>query len=189
MVFVIIATPLKIFTHGEKLMLIRKARESDAAIMSSMINNAASRGLMLPKKEEELGSAIDTFFVAADNKSVIGCCGYKVWENKWVEIISLVVNPQYRGKQIASKLVKACLKQAQDHGFSRFFTVTLRPHLFERLSFQHISQASVPQRVWEDCKMCPKYSPKRKVCCNENTLILNASSRCTEEITKPGRNA
>lgn len=153
-------------------MVIRKAQENDCLIMSKMINDEASKGLMLPKTKEQLRDTVHMFFVATERGQVIGCCGYKVWEDEWVEIISLVVNPAFQGRGIGSKLVEACLSEAKEKRYNKFFTVSLRPRLFGYLGFKRVYQMAVPKRVWDDCALCPKNTPERKVCCNENTLLL-----------------
>lgn len=163
----------------EAAAIIRKARVKDIPTMHALISAEAARGKMLPKTKKELYALRDSFFVAEEADRVIGCCGYKTWDDTprpetLVEIISLVTEDQYRGKGTGSRLVQACFIDKIAKGYRDFFTLTMRGgRLFKRLGFTQILQSELPDIIWNDCAVCPKNLPLHKgVCCQKFTYRL-----------------
>lgn len=71
-------------------MLIRPALLNDCRKIADMIELEAQKENMLPKTPQEIMVNLSNFFVGEIDGDVVACCGYKIWINTWIEIISLV---------------------------------------------------------------------------------------------------
>ena len=71
-----------------------------------------------------------------------------------------------RGGRIGSNLVNKAVAEGKDLGVRRVFTLTYRPGFFERLGFETIDKASLPQKIWADCVRCVRFPD-----CNEIAML------------------
>lgn len=159
------------------IIAIEQAHLSYCEQMSSLINQNAVKEIMLPKGPHELTEVIDRFFVALCDGQFAGCCGYKVCVNRWVEIISLVRKDEYRGHNIGSQLIAACLNRARSYGFTKIFTMTQpkRKPLFAEFGFVEVSIKELPHKVWTDCVKCPRNAAgPGDSKCGEIALVIEA---------------
>lgn len=149
---------------------IRKAKIKDAEEIQFLINEYAKLGLMLPRTIHSIYENIRDFWVYEENGKVLGVCALTVfWENL-AEVRSLAVSPQYTRKGIGSSLVKTALKEAQELGINRVFTLTYQVEFFKKLGFRVIDKELLPQKIWRDCINCVKFPN-----CDETAMeiILN----------------
>ena len=76
-----------------------------------------------------------SFFVAVIQGKIVGCCALQVYSKRLAEVRSLAVDPDFRDRGIASKLVEQCAKRAASRGVKELFAVTGQMAFFERLGF------------------------------------------------------
>jgi len=139
-----------------------------------MITECAQKeGIMLPKTPQEIMENLSNFFVAEVKGKTIACCGYKIWVNGWVEIVSLYTSIHFRHLGIGAKLLKKCIDKAHSQGFSKIFTLTIKPDWFTKRGFRQVEIDEIPHKIWGDCAYCPKNAAgPGDVNCAEVPMVL-----------------
>ncbi len=75
------------------------------------------------------------FFVAVQKEKIIGCAALVIYSKRLAEVRSLAVSKDAQGKGIATKLIKACLKEAKKQGVKEVLAITGALSLFEKHGF------------------------------------------------------
>lgn len=146
--------------------MIRKAKITDIPEIQKLINSFASRDLMLPRSLNELYENLRDFWVAKEDKKIVGCCALHVsWEDL-VEIKSLAVAKDQQKKGIGAQLVTACLNEARQMEAKRVFALTYKPDFFKKFGFKRIKHEDLPHKIWAECINCCKFPD-----CNEIALL------------------
>lgn len=152
--------------------MIRSARMADVKAIYNLLHHFAGKGLLLGRSLSSLYDQLRDFKVwtaaekEGDEAPVIGVCALHIcWENL-AEIRSLAVAEAEQGKGVGSRLVGACLAEAEKFGIGRVFTLTYQPEFFKKLGFTPIDKNELPHKVWSDCIQCPKFPD-----CNEEALV------------------
>ncbi len=149
-------------------MKIRKAKISDIKTIHKLINDFSKKGQMLPRSLNELYENIRDFFVAEEDRKILGVCALHILWEDLAEIRSLIVQKEYRKKSIGTLLVKKCLSEAKQFGVKKVFVLTYIPEFFKKVGFKEIEKSQLPQKIWGDCIRCPKFPE-----CDEIALIYN----------------
>lgn len=149
-------------------MKIRKAKIADAKSIQALINSNAKKEQMLPRALNDIYENLRDFYVCEDGGSVVGVCALRILWEDLAEIRSLAVQQDRQHRGIGSRLVKACLKEAQELGIKKVFALTYQIEFFEKLGFKEISKKRLPQKIWGDCLKCPKFPD-----CDETAMIIN----------------
>ena len=93
--------------------------------------------------------------VAEVGGQIAGCVSLVRFNASLCEVRSLAVHPTFRGKGIASALVREALALAEQRGIERVLVLTRAAALFEKLGFRRDFVANFPEKVWRDCAPCP----------------------------------
>ncbi len=134
--------------------MIRKATVNDVKKIQKLVNYYAKRERMLPRSLNELYENIRDFFVYSEGNNIYGCCALHIdWEDL-AEIKSLAVAGSKCGKGIGTKLLKRCLKEAEQLKVRRVFALTYIPEFFERFDFEIIDKKELPHKIWSECIRC-----------------------------------
>lgn len=150
----VVIWPFLIFIKMKNGLKIRKFQKKDALKILELINFYASAGFMLPKTSGQIFQM--EYLVAENEAEIIGGVGLKKWSGDLAEIVSLVVSQGYSGHGIGTILVKEIMKEAKGKGYKKIFTLTLRPNIFKRLGMEESMIKSFPEKIWSDCRNCPK---------------------------------
>lgn len=151
--------------------MIRKARVSDVAVMKQIISSYSKDELMLARSLSEMYENIRDYYVCEINEKVVGCCAlHVVWEDL-AEILALAVKPECSRKGMGTKLVSACLEDAEDLGMKEIFALTYVPEFFATLGFKIVDKNSLPRKIWSGCLRCPKFPD-----CNEIAVVKSINS-------------
>lgn len=151
--------------------MIRKARVSDVVVMKQIISSYSKDELMLARSLSEMYENIRDYYVCEINEKVVGCCAlHVVWEDL-AEILALAVKPECSRKGMGTKLVSACLEDAEDLGMKEVFALTYVPEFFATLGFKIVDKNSLPRKIWSGCLRCPKFPD-----CNEIAVVKSISS-------------
>ncbi|MBI5558193.1 MAG: N-acetyltransferase [Deltaproteobacteria bacterium] len=150
--------------------MIRNARIDDVKAIYHLLNHFSQKGLLLARSLSSLYDQLRDFQVYVEpegpGERVIGACALHIcWENL-AEIRSLAVDENFQRKGIGSKLVAACLAEAEFFGIAQVFTLTYQPSFFASQGFKPIDKKELPHKVWSDCINCPKFPD-----CNEEAMI------------------
>lgn len=161
--------------------MIRNARVPDVQGIYKLLNHFSDNGLLLGRSlsslydhlrdfkvyEADLEEHDDSYLLlSGTRRGIVGVSALHVcWENL-AEIRSLAVADKFQGQGIGSKLVRACLDEAEILGIRKVFSLTYQPDFFRKLGFKLVDKAELPHKVWSDCLNCPKFPD-----CNEVSLI------------------
>lgn len=155
---------------------IRKAAVSDRFAISELTKKYSGT---LPRSPEEILEMIENYHVATgEDKKVIGCCGFKIWESD-AEIISLIVSKSSRGQGIARLLLKSVVADIRTRKeIKRIFSLTtpeLAKNIFVSIGFIPVGIQMFSEKVIGECKRCSKnrLDEEKKYLCNEIALILS----------------
>ncbi len=145
---------------------LRKANLQDIKQIHKILKHFAGKGDLLGRPLLALYEKVREFYVYEIDNVVIGCIALAVvWENM-AEIRSLAIDEKYQKMKIGTKLIKACLKEAEDLSIKEVFTLTYQPDFFKKQEFNIIDKSKLPHKIWADCINCPHFPD-----CNEIALI------------------
>jgi amino-acid N-acetyltransferase len=137
-------------------MKVRIAKVSDAKVIHSLISTYAEQDRMLFRSLADIYENLQTFLVAQQGRSVIGCCAVEVIWSDMAEIKSLAVKKGHQGEGIGTKLVLAALEQGEMLGVPKVIALTMEPKFFVKNGFKVVNKGSLPMKLWSDCARCPK---------------------------------
>jgi amino-acid N-acetyltransferase len=154
--------------HTHHNVTIRRATIADAPAIGALVNQYAARGLMLPKSQVQVYESLREFVVAVDDAgTVLGCGALRLMWNDLAEVRSLAVDERATGTGLGRRMVEALVDEAKEMGLARVFALTYQQVFFEKLGFEVCDRDIFPQKVWLDCRACPK-----RHCCDEISMLL-----------------
>ncbi|MDD5614219.1 MAG: N-acetyltransferase [Candidatus Omnitrophica bacterium] len=147
-------------------MKIQKPGVKDAPKIYQLINRASKEYEVLPRALGYIFENIRDFWVAEEKNCIIGCVAlHFVWEDL-AEIKSLVVDDDFKGKDIGGSLVKMALGEAEEYRIKKVFVLTFIPDYFKKFGFKVVDKSELPHKIWAECINCPKFPD-----CNEEAMI------------------
>lgn len=138
-------------------MAIRKARIPDAKAIHQLLITYAQQELMLSRSLPDIYELIRSFYVFEENGEVLGTVSLHICWEDLAEVRSLAVAEGQMKKGIGRQLVQSCLQEAKELGLKKVFALTYQPGFFEKMGFNYIEKAELPQKIWSDCIKCPKF--------------------------------
>jgi amino-acid N-acetyltransferase len=137
---------------------VRKATIKDVAGILALVNFYAKKELMLPRSEDAVIQNLRDFFVAVETagKKIVGCAALHLYTDRLSEIKSLAVAEEYTRRGLGTKLIKRCLAEAKDLGLPKVFALTYAPEFFAKNKFKPSVKELLPQKIWEECRLCPR---------------------------------
>ncbi len=137
-------------------MKIRSAVINDVESIHSLVSFYAERDRMLFRSMADIYENLQSFVVAEENSSVVGCCALQIIWSDLAEIKSLAVEAESMGRKIGKLIVEAAIEKARQLNVPKVFALTLEPAFFEKMGFKIIEKDALPMKVWSDCARCPK---------------------------------
>jgi len=156
---------------------IRRAHVFDVEDILALVNSCATSNLMLPRGPKYIYENIRDFVVVEAQTEMgvpkIVACGsvHVLWKDT-AEIRSLASHPEFRGRGLASKIVRYLVEDAKQLGIEQIIALTLIEGFFKKLGFKPKRKEDLPSKIWDECSRCPKYFQ-----CDEIGLILECSQR------------
>lgn len=144
---------------------IRRARLRDVPALEAFIAAYTGDGTLLPRTHDNLIEHLRDFRVLLDGDRLVGCGALQLVDEDLAEIRSVAVHPDRRGAGLGSRLVRALVRDARRLGIPRVFCLTRRVHFFGLLGFEVVPMEMFPQKIWNDCRLCPRQS-----CCDETAM-------------------
>lgn len=146
---------------------IRKARVGEAHAITELVNHYARNGMMLSKTLLQVYEYVRDFVVAVDeNGRLLGCGALRLMWHDLAEVRSLAVHEDAQGMKLGRRIVEALIEEARTLDLARVFALTYQQQFFEKLGFAVVEKDIFPQKVWLDCKGCPKHE-----CCDEIAML------------------
>jgi len=137
--------------------MIRKAKIQDIKEIQRLINYFAKKDLMLPRSLNELYENLRDFWVAKEERKIVGCAALHLSWNDLAEIKSVAVEKSKQGKGIGKELINACLDEAVRLGAGRVFVLTYKPRYFKKFGFIRVKNSELPHKIWAECINCCKF--------------------------------
>jgi amino-acid N-acetyltransferase len=138
-------------------MAIRKARIPDAKAIHQLLITYAQQELMLSRSLPDIYEKIRSFYVYEVSGEIVGTVSLQICWADLAEVRSLAVAEGQMKQGIGRQLVQSCLEEARGLGLKKVFALTYQPVFFEKMGFQYIEKAELPQKIWSDCVKCPKF--------------------------------
>jgi amino-acid N-acetyltransferase len=104
------------------------------------------------------GLGVGDFFLAELEGQIRGCAALIKSEfkgRKFLELHSIAVHPNFRGKGIGTRLVKHILTTIDEPACDLYVRTTV-PGFFEKPGFEKI-ESSEKLLLWEDCEKCEHF--------------------------------
>ena len=136
--------------------ICRKATEDDIEALYTLIENYAVQAIMLPRTREMLLEQLEHFIVAEQDGKLIGCGSLCHLGPDLVEIRSLGITPDFKGKGIGTMLVDELLTLAKERNVPRVMALTYADGFFMKNGFHIVEKEIFPEKVWKDCIYCSK---------------------------------
>lgn len=136
--------------------VIRKAHIDDVDQIYTLIDDYAKRGIMLPRSKELLARSIDTFTVAEAEGRIVGVGSLCQLGKELVEIRSLGIVEDYKGRGVGSQLVTSLVEEARTLNLRQVMALTYEVKFFEKNGFHVVEKEIFPEKVWTDCVHCSK---------------------------------
>ncbi|MFC3745418.1 N-acetyltransferase [Paenibacillus sp. GCM10012306] len=134
----------------------RSATVEDVEPLYQMIEEYAQSGIMLPRSRQALTRQIDQFVIAEIDGRFVGCGSLCKLGNDLVEIRSLGLRPECKGKGIGSLIVDKLTEEARRQKIPKIMALTYAVDFFLRNGFTIVEKEIFPEKVWTDCVNCKK---------------------------------
>ena len=139
-------------------MKYRKATFRDIEPIFRLVSGYATEGVMLARSRNTLYETLRDMIVAeAEDGSIVGVGGLHIIRDRLAEIRTMAVAPQMVRKGIGAEIVRRLLKEGDELGVEKYFTLTYKPGFFQKLGFVTITKEELPHKVWKECIDCPKF--------------------------------
>ena len=139
-------------------MKYRKATCRDIEPIFRLVSGYATEGVMLARSRNTLYETLRDMIVAeAEDGSIVGVGGLHIIWDRLAEIRTMAVAPQMVRKGIGAEIVRRLLKEGDELGVEKYFTLTYKPGFFQKLGFVTITKEELPHKVWKECIDCPKF--------------------------------
>src|SRR5258708_1497188 len=142
---------------GRKSMRTRKAILPDAEKIHDLIAGYSGDGTLLPRTLAELCENVRDFVVLEDSGRIIGCGALHLYGTHLAEIRSITVAPFAQGKGGGGRLVKALLAEAKRHRVDCICLFTRTPEFFGRQGVCVAQREDLPDKIYKDCHVCPRF--------------------------------
>lgn len=139
-------------------MKYRKATFRDIEPIFQLVSEYATEGVMLARSRNTLYETLRDMIVAeTEDGSIVGVGGLHIIWDRLAEIRTMAVSPQMIRKGIGAEIVRRLLKEGDELGVEKYFTLTYKPGFFQKLGFVTITKEELPHKVWKECIDCPKF--------------------------------
>jgi amino-acid N-acetyltransferase len=147
-------------------MRTREAVLPDAERIHELISTYSGDGTLLPRTLAEIRENVRDFIVLEDSHQIVGCGALHLYGPHLAEIRSITVERSSQGCGGGKRLVRALLAQARKHQVSCICLFTRKPEFFSRLGFALAEREDLPDKIYKDCCVCPRYH-----CCDEVAMV------------------
>ena len=147
-------------------MRVRKAIVPDAPAIHALVAGYAREGVLLPRTIGEICENVRDFTVVEKRGQIIGCGALHLYGQHLAEVRSIAVAREAQGRGAGRKLIEALLKEARGHKIAQVCLFTRSPKYFAQLGFIEVPHASLPDKIFKDCRSCPMFTK-----CDETAMV------------------
>ncbi len=139
---------------------IRPAHFGDAFDIYDLIRSNSHE--LIVRSLGDIVRNIDRFSVAYLDGKIASCASFVIWpepgnyEKSMVEISSVVVREDLRGKGIGLTLVKGLLDRIRNFNPELAIVLTYNPPFFKKLGFNEIPKTDIMHKIYAGCINCTK---------------------------------
>ena len=138
-------------------MRTRSAILPDAQQIHDLIAAYSPDGTLLPRTLAEICENVRDFVVLEDDGEIIGCGALHLYGVHLAEIRSITVAPSRQRQGGGGQLVKSLMAQAKKHRVSCICLFTRTPAFFGGLGFELAQREDLPDKIYKDCCVCPRF--------------------------------
>jgi len=138
-------------------MRTRNATLMDAQQIHDLIASYSVDGTLLPRTLAEICENVRDFVVLEHDARIIGCGALHLYGPHLAEIRSITVAPSCQRQGGGGRLVKALLTEAIKHQVSCICLFTRTPGFFASLGFEMAQRENLPDKIYKDCCVCPRF--------------------------------
>jgi amino-acid N-acetyltransferase len=142
--------------------MIRQAKYQDAESIQNLLRIFSETGKVLFRSLDDITENILSFLIYEKNNDIAGVYSLKTGWGRFVELRSLVVDPQYSNQGIKNALSTDC---------DTLFVLTYAVSMFARLGFRVVDKEKLPHKVWNDCNACLHQEN-----CDETAMVISLVS-------------
>ncbi len=146
---------------------VRNANVNDAEQIYSLVSFYAAKGCMLQKSLFRVYSTIESFVVAENDSTIVGCASTIVLWKDLGEIRSLAVDEKSCGQGIGKMLVQHCIDKATRLRLPKLIVLTRQDHFFKHVGFMPVDKNKYQLKILADCLDCPKLTS-----CDESAYLF-----------------
>ena len=126
---------------------------------------------MLARSLSEMYENIRDYYICEIEGEVVGCCAlHVVWEDL-AETVALAVKPDCARKGVGTKLVSACLEDAEDLCMKELLLLLMCLIFSKPWVLISWDKNSLPRKIWSGCIRCPKFPD-----CNEIAVLKSINA-------------
>jgi amino-acid N-acetyltransferase len=138
-------------------MRTREAILPDAERIHELISTYSGDGTLLPRTLAEICENVRDFVVLEDAGEIIGCGALHLYGPHLAEIRSITVNRAHQRTGGGRRLVRALLAHAKKHEVNCICLFTRIPEFFSRMGFSLAQREDLPDKMYKDCCVCPRF--------------------------------
>src|SRR5271155_3751575 len=138
-------------------MRTRKAILPDAQQIYELISGYSGDGTLLPRTLAEICENVRDFVVLENEGRIIGCGALHLYGTHLAEIRSITGGTGTQGKGGGSRLMKALVAAVKRHRVDCVCLFTRAPEFFARQGFQIAQREDLPDKIYKDCHVCPRF--------------------------------
>ncbi|MGA9980061.1 MAG: N-acetyltransferase [Candidatus Sulfotelmatobacter sp.] len=138
-------------------MRTRKAILPDATQIHDLISGYSGDGTLLPRTLAEICENVRDFVVLEEDGRVLGCGALHLYGTHLAEVRSITVAPWAQGKGGGGRLMKALMAEAKKHRVTCICLFTRSPQFFARQGFAVAQREDLPDKIYKDCHVCPRF--------------------------------
>jgi amino-acid N-acetyltransferase len=129
---------------------VRRARTADVKEIRQLLDDYASKRILLSKETVTLYEDVQEFWVAEtqSDAQVVGCGALHVMWEDLAEVRTLATVPEWRGRGVGHVILTKLLDVAVELGVTRVFCLTFEVDFFARHGFEIVESTPVDPDVY-----------------------------------------
>jgi amino-acid N-acetyltransferase len=137
-------------------MRTRRAALPDAEQIQALISIYSPDGTLLPRSLPEVCENVRDFTVVEHEGRIVGCGALHLYGTHLSEVRSIAVDPEFSGRGVGRRLVRALLREAKHHQVTCVCLFTRIPTFFGKFGFGLARREELPDKIYKDCLNCPR---------------------------------